>query len=48
MAGKQRVTIDMPYDLYEALKAEAHRRGISMNALAVEKLAAEAQEAPAT
>ena len=38
MPGKQRITIDLPYELYEQLKAEALERKISMNALAVEKL----------
>ncbi len=35
-----RVTWALPPDLYHALKAEAERKGVSMTALAIEKLAA--------
>ncbi len=35
---KVTVTFRLPSALYEALEAEKKRRGISMNALAVEKL----------
>ena len=33
-----RVTWSLPPELYEALKAEAGRKGVSMTALAIEKL----------
>ncbi len=33
-----RVTWALPPDLYHALKAEAERKGVSMTALAIEKL----------
>ena len=35
-----RVTWALPPDLYEALKHEAVRKGVSMTALAIEKLKA--------
>ncbi len=34
-----RVTWALPPELYELLKAEAERKGVSMTALAIEKLA---------
>ena len=35
-----RVTWSLPPELYEALKAEAARKGVSVTALAIEKLGA--------
>ncbi len=39
-----RVTWALPPDLYHALKAEAERRGVSMTALAIVRLAAKGTE----